>query len=250
MPVRDLLSWRFKFGVLTPSVNSVVQPEYDDMRLPGITNQIARMYQEDRPHRSDADMSESVRQIDEELEAATRRIMTCRPDALILGISGESIWGPNKHKEIAARLAEISGGLPLAQAADAIPLALKALGVKRRIGVISPYFSTGQGYLKAFWDGLGYESVKARHINAKSGALIAYATREELNAAIRDVDGPEIEAIVQFGANLPFGRIAAEAESWLGKPVIAVNTATYWHALRMNGINDKLYGFGRLLAEH
>lgn len=248
--MRDLLAWRFKFGVLTPSVNSVVQPEYDDMRLPGITNQIARMFQEDRPHNSDADMGESVRQIDEELEAATRRIMTCRPDALILGISGESIWGPNKHKEIAKRLAQISGNLPLAQAADAIPAALKALGVKKRLGVISPYFSTGQGYLKAFWEELGYESVKTRHINAKSGALIAYATREELNNAIRDVDGPEIDAIVQFGANLPFGRIAAEAEAWLGKPVIAVNTATYWHALRTNGIHDKIYGFGRLLAEH
>ena len=36
----------------------------------------------------------------------------------------------------------------------------------------------------------------------------------------------------------------------LGKPVIAINTATYWHALRQLGINEKLPGFGRLLSEH
>jgi maleate isomerase len=30
--------------------------------------------------------------------------------------------------------------------------------------------------------------------------------------------------------------------------VIAVNTATYWHALRRNGINDQADGFGQLLA--
>jgi hypothetical protein len=36
---------------------------------------------------------------------------------------------------------------------------------------------------------------------------------------------------------------------WLGKPVIAINTATYWHALRQNGITDKMQGFGRLLEE-
>jgi maleate isomerase len=44
-------------------------------------------------------------------------------------------------------------------------------------------------------------------------------------------------------------RLAAAAEMWLGKPVIAINTATYWHALRQNKIPDKIPGLGRLLEE-
>ena len=40
-------------------------------------------------------------------------------------------------------------------------------------------------------------------------------------------------------------RLAAAAEMWLGKPVIAINTATYWHALRQNKIADKILGLGR-----
>jgi maleate isomerase len=44
-------------------------------------------------------------------------------------------------------------------------------------------------------------------------------------------------------------KLAAAAEMWLGKPVIAINTATYWNALRQNGIMDKKEGFGRLMAE-
>jgi len=44
-------------------------------------------------------------------------------------------------------------------------------------------------------------------------------------------------------------RLAAAAELWLGKPVIAINTATYWHALRANGIFDRKAGFGRLLSD-
>lgn len=51
------------------------------------------------------------------------------------------------------------------------------------------------------------------------------------------------------GTNLPMVRVAAVAEAWLSKPVIALNTASYWHALRANGINDKIYGFGRLLSD-
>jgi maleate isomerase len=45
-------------------------------------------------------------------------------------------------------------------------------------------------------------------------------------------------------------RLAGMAEFWLGKPVIAINTATYWWALRQNMIHDKITGFGSLLSEH
>ncbi len=43
---------------------------------------------------------------------------------------------------------------------------------------------------------------------------------------------------------------AFAAELFLVKPVIAINTATYWHALRAQGITDKLAGFGNLLECH
>ena len=45
-------------------------------------------------------------------------------------------------------------------------------------------------------------------------------------------------------------RLAAAAELWLGKPVLAINTATYWWALRRNGIADPVDGFGALLRDY
>ncbi len=45
-------------------------------------------------------------------------------------------------------------------------------------------------------------------------------------------------------------QIAAEAERWLRKPVLAVNAVTYWHALRSGGIADQMNGFGQLLADY
>jgi maleate isomerase len=59
-----------------------------------------------------------------------------------------------------------------------------------------------------------------------------------------------VDAIVQCGTNLAFAKVAAMAEFWLEKPVVAINTATYWHALRSNGIMDRVAGFGALLSEH
>jgi maleate isomerase len=44
-------------------------------------------------------------------------------------------------------------------------------------------------------------------------------------------------------------QLAGEAERWLKKPVIAINTATYWYAMRANGYDDIIEGFGSLMTE-
>ena len=67
---------------------------------------------------------------------------------------------------------------------------------------------------------------------------------------MHEVNDSSVELIIQVGTNLAFAHIAPEAEAWLDKPVLAINTCTYWHALRENGIEDKVYGFGSLMAEH
>lgn len=248
----DTLGWRRLYGVVTPSTNTVVQPEYDDMRPEGVTNHIARMHIPDDPVRSDADFDELIRRIDAALEGAVDRVVTCRPQHLILGISAESIWGGGSapSRKIAERIRARAGDLPITQAADALPAALKAFGVRKKIGLVTPYFPTAEKHLKAFFDEIGIEIARAVHLSCTSPVLIAHVPKERLVAAINEVNADGVEAIVQFGANLPMGRIAAEAEPVLGKPVIAVNTATYWHALRTGGIADKVPGVGRLLAEH
>ena len=58
------------------------------------------------------------------------------------------------------------------------------------------------------------------------------------------------DAIIQAGTNLAFAEVAAIAEFWLEKPVIAINTATYWHALRSMGMMDQMNGFGTLLSNY
>ena len=55
---------------------------------------------------------------------------------------------------------------------------------------------------------------------------------------------------MQAGTDLAMADLAGEAERWLGIPVIAINVATYWSALRANGIDDRIRGFGALLSEH
>jgi maleate isomerase len=247
----DVLGWRATYGVVTPSTNTVVQPEYDDMRPPGVTNHVARMHIPNDPVTSDADFDELIRRIDGALEGALERVMTADPDHIILGISAESIWGGGLEaaRAIQSRVERMTGGRPFTQAADALPAALKALGVSGPIGLVTPYFPVAHAHLANYLGEIGCEVAAAKHLSRSGPADIAKTSLLDLRAAIAEVNRPEVRAIIQFGANLPMARLAASAEVWLGKPVIAINAATYWHALRSRGITDRMRGLGRLMEE-
>ena len=101
--------------------------------------------------------------------------------------------------------------------------------------------------VQRFFADCGFEIVRLKGLRCASPVAIAHVSEQTLRDAILEVDGPDVDAIVQVGTNLIMARLAGIAEFWLGKPVVAINTATYWYALRENGIDDKIDGFGSLL---
>jgi maleate isomerase len=249
--VRDYLAWRLAFGVATPSTNTVVQPEYDDMRPPGVTNHLARMKIDDIPVRSNEDFDELLRLIDLSLEDAVGRAMDAKPNAFILGISALSVWGgtPQWGEDLKKRIRAVAkSDIPVAIACDAVVEALKRHGVKKKIAVMEPYYPSIEPRMKGVLGPHGYEIVRFNHMRGKNPTSYSVLTARDMIQAIKSIDGDDIEAIVQFGANLPMAKLADEAERWLDKPVISVNVATYWHACHMNGIDDKLYGFTQLFS--
>ena len=86
-------------------------------------------------------------------------------------------------------------------------------------------------------------------LKCPSPMMIAHTTTATLIQALRALDGTDIDAIVQVGTNLPNLEIAASAEHWLDKPVLSINAVTYWDSLRRMGIEDRVYGHGRILEE-
>lgn len=78
---------------------------------------------------------------------------------------------------------------------------------------------------------------------------IAETTIPQVLEAIREVDGDDVDTIVQAGTNLSTLDIFPTLEHELGKPMIPINVATIWHSLRACGVNDKIIGKGRLLEE-
>ena len=93
----------------------------------------------------------------------------------------------------------------------------------------------------------GSSACGTRACGAPSWTGIAAVPAGVVRDSFRALDGDDVDAIVQVGTNLSAVAVAAAAEAWLGKPVLAINVATYWHALRQAGITDGVAGYGRLL---
>jgi len=154
--MRDYLAWRLAFGVTTPSTNTVVQPEYDDMRPPGVTNHLARMVIPETPIRNNDDFDVMLERIDKSLEDAVSRVMDCKPNAFILGISALSVWGGNQQwcDDLKRRVRAVAGfDIPVALASDAVLEGLKRHGVKKKIAVMEPYYPSIEPRMRGSMEG-------------------------------------------------------------------------------------------------
>jgi maleate isomerase len=245
----DQLAWRAKFGVLAPSTNSVVEPDFNRMGVPGVTALFSRIHIYDQDLSSEAQMEKLRVQLDESIDHAIDMVVTAEVDYMVMGMSAETFWdGKAGNEGFKKRISERSGGLKVATGAEGCERALQEYGV-RSIGVITPYQANGDVQVQRYFTEIGMDVVALKGLKRPSAVSIAHTTEDELREAILEVNEPGPDAIVQVGTNLSMIRLAAEAERWLHKPVIAINAATWWFALRENGFHDKLYGFGRLLED-
>jgi maleate isomerase len=245
----DALGWRRKFGVMGPSTNTIVQPDFDAMRPAGVTNHYSRIF---TPN-ADAVSNETFRAGAELIGAntldAVRSVMTCAPDHLVMGMSAVTFFGGKKGADRFVRQVKEVSGLGISIGSHACTAALNAYGGVRRIAVLSPYWPVMNAEVARYFGDMGFSVVRDIALQCRSWIAIAEVTTAQCCDALRRLDGDDVDAIVQVGTNLSMVRLAAAAELWLGKPVIAINTATYWHALRTNGIAERAEGFGLLLQE-
>jgi maleate isomerase len=245
----DVLGWRKKFGVLGPSTNTVVQPEFDDMRPDGVTNHYSRIYTENATAVSNETFLAGTQMISDNVLDAVHSVMTCSPDYLVMGMSAITFYGGDKGADEFQAKVEGAAGVGVSIGSHSTAAALRAYGDIGKIAFLSPYFPAANEQVQQYFEDSGFQVVREISLRCPSWIAIAEVPSDTLRTVLDELNGPDVDALVQVGTNLSMARLAAEAEQSLGKPVIAINTATYWHALRNNGITDKVSGFGRLLEE-
>jgi len=246
----DRLGHRLKLGIVIPSTNTIVQPETDAMRPTGVTNHIGRIHIPDLPLTSDTEFEKIMTAIEPDLFGAVDRVMSCRPAHLIMGMSIPTFWGGMAGAAELRRRLAARAGVGISLGSLACVEALRKFPSVRTIGILTPYQPVGDAQVAGFFEQNGWRVGAVRSLKRPSETLIGHATTEDLLDGLKALADQRVEAIVQAGTDLAIADLVVEAERRFGIPVIAINVATYWSALRANGIADRMQGFGRLFAEN
>ena len=232
----DTLAPRALIGVMTPAMNTVVQPELELLRPVGVTNQMQRF-------RLGGD------KISDDLFDEAEKLMDCKPLSLAVGLTTDA--GPGGVEKLDARCAELKSllGIPVCNASIATQQGLHKLGAKR-IAVLTPFNAEIDQVVKANIEQGGFEVVAVKGTEAPSLPEICETPLSQIRELVRELAKADCDAIAQIGTALPVVEIIEELEQETGKAIIACNAAVYWQALRAAGVTDAVPGFGKLLREH
>ena len=231
----DTLAPRAIIGVMTPAMNTVVQPELEELRPAGVTNQMQRFRL-------------GGEAVSDDLIDEAEKLMDCHPAAIAIGLTTDA--APGGVDKLAARTADVAAatGVPVVNASQANHAALRAFGA-HRIAVVTPFNAEVDRTVKANIEAAGFEVVAIKGTAAPSLPAICETPLDDIRAVFREVATSQCDAILQVGTALPVVAMIAEMEEMTSRPVIACNAAVYWQALRAAGIDDNLSGYGRLFGE-
>lgn len=242
----DQLGYRGRIAIVVPSTNTSCQPESERLRPRGVTNHIGRISIKERPLTTEQAFLEHVAAMRHGMREAIDQVVTCQPTHVIMGVALEAFWGGVEAANTLQRELTERAGVGVSMGSTATDAALRRLGA-RRIAILTPHQPRGDEQVRQYFVEAGYDVRRLIGLKCASPVLIAHTTPQQIIAALRELDGDDVDALVQVGTNLAAIELCAEAEQWLGKPVLAINAITYWDALRRSGIDDKVYGCGSVL---
>lgn len=210
----DTLAPRGVIGVMTPAMNTVVQPELEMLRPNGVTNQMQRF-------RVGGD------RISEDLIEEARKLMDCNPTAIAIGLTTDA--GPGGVARLGLRCRELADviGVPVCNASEADHAALSALGA-RRVAVVTPFSADIDRTVKANVEAAGFEVVAIKGTEAPSLPAICETPLGDIRSVVHEVARSDCDAILQVGTALPVVALIDDLERETGKPIVACNAAVYW----------------------
>ena len=230
-----------RIGLLVPSVNTVVEPEFSQLVPEGINVYAARM----RNSRSDVDDSKAMLQ---HVERAADELGSAHMDVIAFACTASSfVQGVEGEIELRDRI-ERTGGAKAVTTSGAVAAALGTLGV-RRVVVTTPYPDELNMLEQRFLEDEGIEVLAIAGMGIVDAFSIGKVTPQETYDFARrrwrdDADGMFISC-----TNLRTIEVVERLETELGVPVISSNLATCWGCLRALGCQETTEGYGSLLVE-
>jgi maleate isomerase len=226
-----------RIGLLLPSSNTTMEPDFYGMAPEGVTVHSARMMLR-------SVTVEGLEEMSGEALRAGALLATAKVDVLIYGCtSGSLIRGVEWERELVSSI-EAETGVPTVSTAGAVVEALRAMGL-RRVGVATPYTDDINGLERRFLEAQGFEVESIRGLGLVDNHEIAAVPPERI-VGLAEEAAVGSEGVFVSCTNLPAVPLVHVVEARLGRPVVTSNQASMWAGLRELG-RGGVEGYGRLL---
>lgn len=238
-----------RLAVMIPSTNTVVETDFSRFGAVDVSCHFGRVRIHEESLGDDEHFLSFLEQLRAEMGHALDSVLTCRPDTVVMGMSAETFWGGREgNLEFEAGL-RAHTDLPVVSGADACAEALRTLGCKS-VAVLTPYQELGDDEVVRYLTDVGFEVEKLVGLRCEGATAIAEVPTARIASKFLELADHPCDAVIQVGTNLRGAEVAPWIEEQVGKPIIAINAAIYWRALRRAGLRTQLQGWGALLRDH
>jgi len=231
---------RGKIGLIVPSANTVMEPEFSKMAPAGIATFATRMFLKEVK-------VETLAKMAEEVDRAVRELSTAQVDVLVFGCtSGSLLKGPEWDKQIVSRMKKASR-IPSITTSGAVIKALEAIGA-RRIAVATPYLDELNIRVKQFLEQHDFEIAATRGLGISEAVEIGNQYPKTAYDLAKRVYRPGTDTVFISCTDFRTIEIIEKLEKELRINVITSNQASFWCALKTVKYPGRIKGYGKLLA--
>ena len=227
-------------GLLVPSVNTVVEPEFNAAVPNGYAVHSARM------RNTTADLDDAVAMLSH-VERASDELGSANVDVVVFACTSSSFVQGTEGEIRLRRMIERHGQTHAVTTSDAVRQALLALNA-RQVSMITPYTADLNALEVDFLQAAGITVLAEAGMSVVDAYSIAKVDPEvTFREALRTID-PKSDALFLSCTNLKTFEILEDLERRAGMPVISSNSAALWAALGALGFDDGIPHLGSLLG--
>lgn len=230
-----------RIGLLVPSSNTTVEPEFYRALPRGVTLHTARLY-------LTRISPDSILKMVEDLETQAKLLASADVDVIVLGATAPSfLKGLGYDRELIRKI-QAATGKPATTTSTALVQAIGHLGA-RRVVLGSAYDEKVNGIAKAFLEASGIEVIDVKGLSLTDNLIVGRLGADSAYDLALEVNRADADAIVLSCTNWQTMDAIERIERETGKPVISTTQASIWAALRLIGHTQPVTGYGKLLRE-
>jgi len=232
---------RGRIGLLVPTGNSVMEPEFQRMTPEGVSVHANRVALKDVT-------PENLLGMEEDAARSAEGITSVRVGVIMFGCTSGSFAGGPGYDQQLIRIMEEATGVSATTTTTAVVRAFHAFGLQK-IALATPYTDEVTKLEVDYLQSEGFEIT-----NWQGGGITVTADIQECDPEVSyqralEVDSDRADAVFISCTGFRTIENIERLERKLGKPVITSNQASMAESLRILGLNDVAPGYGSLFGK-